>query len=100
MADFGRCCSCGGRDQVNNIVCHSKRAPVPGTGWGCVVCGLDMDGAISVVCDRCVAQQSTINEVCQGFPTSGKRLPLESLSSEVFEHHCELHEEEDLYGTA
>ena len=49
--DLGPCCCCGGTERVRDIVMLSRKAPVPGTGWGCVVCGLPNDGASYVCCD-------------------------------------------------
>jgi hypothetical protein len=38
-----KCCGCGGRGNVRNIVMHNLRAPVPGTGWGCFQCHLSLE---------------------------------------------------------
>ena len=51
--NFGQCCACHGTKNVRTVVMLHRRGPVPGTGWGCVVCDLPLDGAISVVCDSC-----------------------------------------------
>ncbi len=49
-----RCCSCFEvRSDVKNIACLPEKAPEPGTGWGCYVCGLPPDGALALVCDKC-----------------------------------------------
>ena len=73
--DVGACCACGRSDrEVRNIIALAFRAPVPGTGWGCVVCGLPSDGAIAVVCDQCLELDAPIVEVCNGYATNGKRL--------------------------
>jgi hypothetical protein len=69
-----------------------KRASVPGTGWGCVVCGLPSDGASYVACDDCVENDVPPREVVRGYAGSGEREPIWSLSSEPFEHDMALHE--------
>jgi hypothetical protein len=83
--DYGPCCACGSpptrRDPVRTFVALSAKAPVPGTGWGCVVCRLPADGAIAVVCDACVAAAERagavppIREVFAGYPNDGRRVP-------------------------
>jgi hypothetical protein len=56
--DLGSCCICGKEDEtVRNLGMLSFRAPIPGTGWGCVQCGLPMDGAQVVICDECAEKQ-------------------------------------------
>ena len=73
--DLGPCCACGSPGPtVRTVVALAFRAPVPGTGWGCVVCGLPSDGAIAVLCDTCVETEAPITEVCSGYATTGKRL--------------------------
>jgi hypothetical protein len=91
---LGECCACRGTENVRNIVAIAKRGPVSGKGWGCVVCGLPMDGAISVVCDSCLESKAPILEVCYGVPKENRRLHIDSLS-EVFEHNMGLHAEEE-----
>ena len=95
--DFGECCACLGRQNVRNLVMHPKRAPVPGTGWGCVVCGLLLDGAISVICDACAAAGGgTIVAVCYGRVADNKRIAIDTLSPEPFDHDMQLHVEDDV----
>ena len=72
-------------------MCFDKRAPVPGTGWGCLVCGLPNDGAIAVVCDNCLEAETEILEVCHGHPHEGRRMAL-SVINEPFEHDPAKHE--------
>lgn len=73
--DVGPCCACGtSGPSVRNIIALALKAPQAGKGWGCVVCGLPSDGAIAVVCDRCLELDMPIVEVCDGYATTGKRL--------------------------
>jgi len=92
--DLGPCCCCGGTENVRNIVMLSRRAPVPGTGWACMVCGLPPDGASYVACDHCVEANAKPREICFGYVGSGQRRPIDSLSPEVFEHDMALHRKE------
>lgn len=89
---LGDCCACHGSENVRNIVMHDFRAPVPGTGWGCVVCHLPMDGAVSVICDRCRDARSVIVDVCAGYPKGNSRLALDGFFKTPFAHKMAMHE--------
>lgn len=92
--DLGPCCACGESDPtVRNIVAMHRRAPVPGTGWGCFQCGLPMDGASYVLCDRCLAANAPPRFVIDGYLAKKKRLPIENLSPEPFVHNMRFHPE-------
>jgi hypothetical protein len=90
---YGPCCACGGKKRVRNIVSLARRAPVPGTGWGCVVCGLEADGALAIICDECAKNVRPIKQVAYGYLAEGRRMSIDLLSSETFEHrdHEEHH---------
>jgi hypothetical protein len=94
--NLGQCCGCHGTKNVRTVVMMHKRGPVPGTGWGCVVCGLPADGAISVICDSCVEAQVEITEVCCGYAKDNRRVPIRNLSPEPFDHDMRKHAEDDL----
>lgn len=89
--DFGACCGCGRTGVVRTIVMLSRRGPTPGRGWGCVECGLPLDGAIAVMCDACEGTEPTF--VCEGYPVTPGRVPLNSLSPDVFDHDPAKHPE-------
>lgn len=61
-----------------------RLAPIPGTGWGCVVCNLPLNGAIAMLCDKCVGFQPLF--ICRGEVTSGERCPIDELPQEKFGH--------------
>jgi len=83
--DLGTCCGCGCTGEtVQNLIMLQKKAPVPGTGWGCVVCGVPSDGAVAVVCNDCL-RRDVIKEVIYGYPTEKKRYSLAALT-EFFDH--------------
>lgn len=90
--DFGACCACGEQaPMTRNILMLNKRAPVPGSGWGCVGCNLDSDGALAVVCDRCLEAEAPLRFACQGFPAEKQRIAIALLQGS-FEHNMEPHE--------
>ncbi len=91
--ELGPCCACGGHKRVRNIVMLDQRAPVPGTGWGCVTCGLPADGALAVVCDACARDRAPLAAVCRGMPADGKRCPIEDLADVRFGHDMAKHPE-------
>jgi hypothetical protein len=69
-----------------------KLAPIAGKGWGCVQCGLPMDGATVVVCDRCLRQKRPYEFAVSGYPKDDVRVPIETLQG-TFEHRMEMHPE-------
>jgi hypothetical protein len=91
--DLGPCCICETRSGVTNIVMLDRRAPVAGKGWGCVECGLSLDGAIAVLCDGCaefVDVGATPIFVCAGYPSEGRAL-FADLPVEPFGHDPAKH---------
>lgn len=89
--DLGPCCACGqAGPTVRNIVCFPVRAPVPGTGWGCVVCGAPNDGATAVLCDACMKSGAEAQEMCHGRPGEGRRVAWPVLA-EPFGHDRSKH---------
>ncbi|MBD1864198.1 MULTISPECIES: hypothetical protein [Trichocoleus] len=92
--DFGACCACRQEGStVRNFVSLTKRALVPGTGWGCIVCNLPSDGALAVICDECLAKSAEIQDTCHGYAATKERSPLAALT-EDFDHDHALHEAE------
>ncbi len=95
--DLGPCCICETRVGVTNVLMLGQRAPVPGTGWGCIVCGLPSDGAVAVLCDGCLdlfQAGAPPLFVCSGFAPLGKRVPITELPFEKFEHDDQRHRED------
>jgi len=89
--DLGPCCACGqSGPSVRNVVMLDLRAPQSGTGWGCFICRLPSDGALAVVCDACLAAGAPIRQVCDGYATSGRRVPRAALT-EPFCHDLTRH---------
>lgn len=92
-SNFGDCCACGeNTPSVRNIICHDLKGVSPGSGWGCVVCGLPPDGAVSVICDSCADRKNEIKFVCVGYPARNERL-LVADCREPFAHDLRFHPE-------
>jgi hypothetical protein len=91
LPDLGPCCCCGVTDHVRTIVMMSRRAPVPGTGWGCFACHLPLDGAVYVACDRCAEEGRPPFEVCHGSVNGKARARVESLAPGPFDHDPAYH---------
>ncbi len=92
-SQLGKCCVCEKEGKtVRNIMMIKKRAPGPGGhGWGCIVCGLPPDGATAVLCDACFDAKKEVRFVCEGYPVMNKRVPIESLSEDEFDHDYAKH---------
>lgn len=72
---LGSCCGCGKTHRtVRNVYSLGFEAPIPGTGWGCVVCGLPENGAVAVICDACHDAKKPILAVCVGYAGKDKRM--------------------------
>jgi len=65
---FGPCHCCGSGTKVRSLVMLEKKCPTPGQGWGCLVCGLPPDGAVSVLCDQCVKEKMQPAYAFKGYP--------------------------------
>jgi hypothetical protein len=96
---LGPCCICEGTEDVRSIIMLPLRGPVPGYGWGCVQCGVPPDGAIAVLCDRCLkvylADQAALRFACVGYPTAAERVPIADLPQEKFDHDLSKHPERE-----
>jgi hypothetical protein len=91
--DLGPCCACGATGpSVRNIIMLDCKAPIAGTGWGCFQCGLASDGAVAVLCDRCLEEHREPVRAVAGYPKSGGRVPVASLTGR-HEHRLHLHNE-------
>ena len=93
--DLGPCCCCEKNieesDSHINIVMLNKKAPVPGTGWGCVICKIALDGAMYVCCDECLKAKREPKFVIDGYAREKRRKPIEELSDESFGHEDKFH---------
>lgn len=58
------------------------------SGWGCAVCGLDVDGAVAILCDACAEAGEKAVFVVIGYMPEGRRFPVDQL--EIKPHQCDL----------
>lgn len=92
----GACCACQSEGPHRNLVTVKITAPEAGTGWGCIICGLEPNGAIAVLCDDCVeAQAVSITHVSLGRVNTGNRISIQDYRHEDFDHDMAVHEEYD-----
>ncbi len=85
---LGACCACRlFKPDVRNVVCLSFKAPVAGTGWGCVQCGLALDGAVAVICDDCLEMAAPLQELCHSFPADRQRAAYTTYAGGERHHH-------------
>lgn len=95
---LGTCCGCGARKRVRGLVCLPKKSPIPGHGWGCLVCDLPADGAMAVLCDRCFDRaeeeglEAVLRFACRGYPATDGRVPIGELQG-IHEHDLSQHPE-------
>jgi hypothetical protein len=89
---LGPCCHCMREGDAVNLITLNLRAPVPGTGWGCLQCGLAMDGGVAVLCDECFDADKPILFICSGYPALGIRAPISQFNEKFF-HHLAKHPE-------
>jgi hypothetical protein len=92
--NLGPCCGCGASEGVRSVMMLDRRGPTPGRGWGCLVCNLPADGAIAVLCDRCVVEDKPIRFVCRGYSATDGRIPVEGFRNEPFHHDEAAHRAE------
>lgn len=101
---LGPCCICGGTRRVRNVIELDKKSPTAGRGWGCLVCGLPLDGAVAVVCDYCFEEHTKKSTVphslvfalkfaCKGYPATDGRVSFKELVGS-HEHNLQFHTEE------
>lgn len=96
--NLGPCCCCGKEGpEVQVVVTLDFHAPVSGTGWGCVLCGLPCDGAVAVLCHDCAGKvdshQAAIQTICVGYPSEGRRAAWPDREYPPFGHILSKHGE-------
>lgn len=96
--DLGPCCACGQEGpEVRNLVALHRPAPVPGTGWGCVVCGLPSDGALVAVCDACLESKAPYRYAIYGMVADKGRILFGELADGYIDHNYDAHRLDDLH---
>lgn len=79
VPNLGSCCCCGAEDGARTIIMLDYKGAVPGTGWGCVECGLPMDGASYVACDTCAEADRPPREAILGYALRRQREPIQNV---------------------
>lgn len=96
LPNLGPCCMCEGPSACN-LIMLSRHCAVPGHGWGCLECGLPLDGAYAVSCEACIIRWQQDNSLltvgCRGWPGEG-RIPIAELPPGVFDHDLSRHADE------
>lgn len=72
------------------------KAPAGFQGWGCVQCGLALEGAIALLCDRCVELQPLppLKFICAGtYVMQGVRIGYADFPRHPHEHDLNRHPE-------
>lgn len=98
--DLGPCCICEATGEtVRNVIMLDKAAPQEGTGWGCVACGLPANGAVAVVCDRCIEANQVVDRLrfaIDGYAGRKQRMPIGELQDlpPDFKHDDAAHADE------
>ena len=104
VRDLGPCCRCGKRQDgtVRTLIMLPFEGPRGTTGWGCIVCRLEMIGATAIVCDACVEKYpDDLTEhlkfvVAGRFASEGQRVLLKNLDRRPHEHDLTKHTEDEL----
>lgn len=95
---LGPCCVCGTTAGVNVVLLLAQKSPTPGTGWGCLQCGLASDGAIAVACEPCRTQVEAgvakVQYVCAAYPSQEGRVPIAQVTG-THEHDLSKHVDEE-----
>lgn len=76
---LGSCGACSGPG-ARYLILLTFKAPIPGHGWGCRICGLPDDGATAVVCDRCLEVGRPVVSACRGYPATEGRIAFDRLT--------------------
>ena len=91
-----RCCVCG---EIKRTVRNIGMLPFkgePGTGWGCVQCGLPPDGVSFAACDACTAraEDRPPRYFIKGYFADYELVPIEELDrNQKHEHDLSKHPE-------
>ena len=65
----GTCCACQEAipdDMPRSVIYFNFKSPTPGRGWGCLFCNLPSEGAVAVICQKCLEAGETVTHVVEG----------------------------------
>ena len=94
MSELGTCCVCEGEMEICNILQLGYKVESE-TGWGCLQCGLAMEGAVALVCDTCfIAYGNEIEDQIKYLVSDKERIPVPPVENRVtHKHDLSLHPE-------
>jgi hypothetical protein len=104
IPDLGTCCACGCEPTEQNpvrtlIMLDYKVPPGSGSGWGCFQCGLPMEGASAVLCDKCAPRRpgdrlkAPPKWICTGHEDKRGRVEIGSFARVPHHHDMSRHQE-------
>jgi hypothetical protein len=92
--NFAPCCACETKEgDIKNIVMLNQKLPGGGKGWGCLQCGLPLEGAIAALCNPCIDLGRPIKFAVVSLD-SEERIPVEQLGG-VHEHDMTKHQHDE-----
>ena len=95
-SEYGCCCICESTQNVNNLIQLDYKVESE-SGWGCVRCGLKMEGAIAIICDDCVethGKSEDLEAKIKLLMNGIKRIPAPPVAARVpHEHDLSRHPE-------
>lgn len=95
MNEFGTCCVCDGELEDCGLVQLGYKVESE-SGWGCLQCGLAMEGAIAIVCADCYDKYGVHIEDHIKVLMDGKtgRIPVPPVATRIpHKHDLSLHTE-------
>ena len=95
MNEFGTCCVCEGEMETCGLIQLDYKVESE-SGWGCVQCGLPMEGAVAVVCDACFTTHGDeiVDQIKYLMNGKTERIPVPPVENRVtHEHDLSLHPE-------
>lgn len=93
--EYGTCCVCESEMQTCGIIQLGYKIKSE-SGWGCLQCGLAMEGAIAIVCGACIDKYEGNVEDQIKYLMNGKkgRLPVPPAEERIpHEHDLSFHPE-------
>ena len=90
LNEFGTCCVCEGEMEDCGIVQLGYKVKSE-SGWGCLQCGLAMEGALAIVCADCYGKYGVYIEDQIKYLIDGKkgRIPVPPVDNRI-PHKCDL----------
>jgi hypothetical protein len=89
------CHACGKRDEtVLNFYSHDFKGPPGAGGWGCFICDLEPDGALSIVCNECHEKNKFPRYIFAGAPfvKPYEKIDLTTFKQIPHRHNLNLHD--------